>query len=482
MKSVSYFFWYQSNRENYKQNQIKSNQKYKMSAYEEKLRSNGLTLQEHQREGLEWCLKNEREREKIPGVKGGFIADEMGLGKTLMMIGTIYENELNKTLIVVPPVLINQWKEEIKKGINREVYVYHGRNTKKEIKEEVKIVITSYDTLAITKEKKETKLHKIKWDRVVLDEGHHLRNKNKRHIGVEMLERRITWLISGTPIQNRKKDFYNLCSIIKIPREYYLKEENRSEIGEWYLLRRTKRELGVDMVGMDKERIEIETAGEEEMLINEIHKNLSFSKISGISKVPMTSFGALTRAKQVCVYPGLLKEKIREVTEDESLILGCELTTKIDKVVETIVRNKSSGKGKLIFCEFRKEIDIIRKKLEEEGMTVEKLDGRTKKKEKDVILKNKYDVLILQIKKGCEGLNLQENYNEVYFTTSNWNPFNEDQAIARCHRYGQTSDVKVYNFDMTTRNENKRIKTIENHVCELQETKRLISNECLQIE
>ena len=47
----------------------------------------------------------------------------------------------------------------------------------------------------------------------------------------------------------------------------------------------------------------------------------------------------------------------------------------------------------------------------------------------------------------CEGLNLQA-YSEVYFVTPHWNPFLEDQAIARCHRIGQTQRVQVFRFLM----------------------------------
>ena len=55
------------------------------------------------------------------------------------------------------------------------------------------------------------------------------------------------------------------------------------------------------------------------------------------------------------------------------------------------------------------------------------------------------DVLIIQIKSGCEGLNLQ-NYNDVYFTSPHWNPAVEDQAVARVHRLGQLKPVNVYHF------------------------------------
>ena len=52
------------------------------------------------------------------------------------------------------------------------------------------------------------------------------------------------------------------------------------------------------------------------------------------------------------------------------------------------------------------------------------------------------DCMIIQIQCGGVGLNLQM-FNKVYIVTPDWNPSNEIQAIARCHRIGQTSDVEV---------------------------------------
>ena len=59
------------------------------------------------------------------------------------------------------------------------------------------------------------------------------------------------------------------------------------------------------------------------------------------------------------------------------------------------------------------------------------------------------DVLILQIQTCCEGLNLQQ-FSEVYFVSPDWNPSIEDQAIARCHRFGQTEPVIVFRFTMAS--------------------------------
>ena len=86
-------------------------------------------------------------------------------------------------------------------------------------------------------------------------------------------------------------------------------------------------------------------------------------------------------------------------------------------------------------------------------------------------------VLILQIQTGCEGLNLQENYSEIYFVSPHWNPSIEDQAVARCHRFGQTKPVYVQHFEMEDFvKEESKIRTVDNYVGVVQCIKRDIIN------
>ena len=97
-----------------------------------------------------------------------------------------------------------------------------------------------------------------------------------------------------------------------------------------------------------------------------------------------------------------------------------------------------------------------------------------------LLLNDKYDVLILQIQTGCEGLNLQENYSEIYFVSPHWNPAVEEQAIARCHRIGQKKEVVVNRFEMSGFVGQKlETKTVDNYVGSVQDCKRKIVSEII---
>ena len=141
--------------------------------------------------------------------RGGFIADEMGLGKTIMMIGVMLCNYVKRTLIVLPPILIDQWFLQIYRTTGHKALIYHGANKKKitlDMLMGATIVITTYGAITMTKKRLKagevTLLHRVDWSRIVFDEAHHLRNMNTCWRSTKLLRADIRWLVSGTPIQN----------------------------------------------------------------------------------------------------------------------------------------------------------------------------------------------------------------------------------------------------------------------------------------
>ena len=94
------------------------------------------------------------------------------------------------------------------------------------------------------------------------------------------------------------------------------------------------------------------------------------------------------------------------------------------------------------------------------------------------------DALVIQIKSGNEGLNLQKHFSEVYFVSPHWNPSIEDQAIARCHRIGQKNEVDVFKLEMKAfqdaeKEDDKEI-TIDIYVRHTQDKKRELANAILK--
>lgn len=156
------------------------------------------------------------------------IADEVGLGKTIEA-GIIF-TELkarftifNRVLIVCPTNLKTKWKDEMEsrfdeyfKLLTREEFLSAARNPKADC-----FGIISYEFLGhdeMIEFLKETDSH---WDMVILDEAHHLRNKNKRHRAVAHITRRVTALVmlSATPVNLGLNDLTHLLQLL-LPHDY----------------------------------------------------------------------------------------------------------------------------------------------------------------------------------------------------------------------------------------------------------------------
>ena len=505
----------------------------RMKKFEILLERAKFSMKQYQYDGVKWCVENELSDNKI---KGGIIADEMGLGKTLTMIGIMFVNFKRRTLLVVPPVLLEQWAKEIYKCSGHRVLKYHGKEKKKITEAELRaapIVLTTYNMLLLSKSKNKNKankelnekeddvslLTKIKWNRLIFDEAHHLRNRHtERFISCKNIRAEIRWLVSGTPVQNKRQDFYNLCNIIGIDKK---SKDDIPEIVKKYILRRTKADVGIELPPVLKEDRIIPWKNQyEKMMSEEIHSLLPNQ--TGVKNLQSSSgelaeqFGtqgiliAILRARQSCIMPALMAPQIKKMIWSGSIenpqlyINALRSNSKLDAVIKLIVDRKDNGNGKIIFCHFRNEIDIIASRLRKAGLEkVLTYDGRNSNTVNGLkLLTEAADAIILQIQTGCEGLNLQEHFSEIYFVSPHWNPCVEDQAVARCHRIGQKKPTYVFKFEMSgfeprplilaqqTENQNQNQNqndedevqdpmTLEKYVNKVQNTKRQIINQII---
>lgn len=475
----------------------------------------GLQEQPHQIKANAWCEKRASAEENA----GGIIADEMGLGKTIMLAGRIFCHKARRTLVVVPTTLLKQWDDVFRRCIvdltakakgwcgKKQYIVYHGPKTPsaKEL-ESKRIVLTTY---GIIKARLKT-LEQLPWDRVIYDEAHHLREmktslfKSAKRLGNAV---KVSWFLTGTPIQNRVSDLYALCDLLGYEKGLYTDDDGLRSILDEAMLRRTKKSIGMRLPPMESNTCFLDWEGEiEEDLSSLIHHSLPFlgapENIS-IDSLDVSPLALMTRARQVCTCPISIRDSIANGAKN--FLVGRDVSwnkmtcSKISAVVSKLKERKRNGNRKLVFCHYRSEIDMIRAQLTAAGISLAVIDGRTTRKERESVLERylsetewdaifpkfhttalpvyknvmsflgKTDVLVLQIQTACEGLNLQD-FNEVYFTSPHWNPAVEDQAVARCHRQGQTKKVEVFRFIIEGHDDASY--TLDEFAAEIQQRKR----------
>jgi SNF2 family DNA or RNA helicase len=389
--------------------------------------------------------------------------------------------------------------------------VSRSRGQKSSSTKNIDIVITTYGSVAMevpsSKTNTKTKstrpsiprlsLLTFRADRVIFDEAHHLRNKKNRvfrgamHLlgrnplpAASSLSSSTTriWIVTGTPIQNKLSDLKSLCYILGFLPTDVMHPEQQAFIRKNYVLRRTK--LSVGMISDNSSKCSlgggvgggnvgllkslehscsnVDWGNSNELLLSrEIHSRAKYTSNRN------ERLKLYTRMRQMCVLPALLTydsaAKGAKGVRQESVIDTYDVPmevyksavsekSKLNRVVDVIMRQLSEDptRKSLVFCLFRREMihlrDLIRSRCFD--IDIDIIDGTVSGVRRNRILAASPQILLLQIRTCSEGLNLQP-YSNVFFVSPNWNPCVEDQAIARCYRMGQTSQVRVFRFYMT---------------------------------
>ncbi|ESN92387.1 hypothetical protein HELRODRAFT_103742 [Helobdella robusta] len=140
------------------------------------------------------------------------------------------------------------------------------------------------------------------------------------------------------------------------------------------------------------------------------------------------------------------KHKVtKEYKLEESVICRSGKFAHLDEVLPEM---KIKGDRILLFSQFTMMLDIIEVYLEFRGYKYLRLDGSTPVTERQELIDKFTDdddifIFLLSTKAGGMGINLTAA-NVVVLHDIDFNPYNDKQAEDRCHRVGQTRDVKVY--------------------------------------
>uniref|UniRef100_A0AAQ6A2M1 Helicase-like transcription factor n=1 Tax=Amphiprion ocellaris TaxID=80972 RepID=A0AAQ6A2M1_AMPOC len=135
---------------------------------------------------------------------------------------TQHDLSAKTTLIICPLSVLSNWldqfEQHVHSNVKLNVYLYYGseRNRSKKFLSSQDVVVTTYNVLSSEFGNK-SPLHGINWLRVVLDEGHIIRNPNAQMSKAVLdLKAQRRWILSGTPIQNSVKDLWMLLAFLRL--------------------------------------------------------------------------------------------------------------------------------------------------------------------------------------------------------------------------------------------------------------------------
>uniref|UniRef100_A0A8D2QST1 Chromodomain helicase DNA binding protein 6 n=1 Tax=Zosterops lateralis melanops TaxID=1220523 RepID=A0A8D2QST1_ZOSLA len=460
---------------------------------------NSNQLREYQLEGMNWLLFNWYNR------KNCILADEMGLGKTIQSITFLSEIFLmgihGPFLIIAPLSTITNWEREFRTWTEMNAIVYHGSQISRQMIQQYEmvyrdtqgnplpgifkfqVVITTFEMILADC----PELKKIQWRCVVIDEAHRLKNRNCKLLeGLKLMALEHKVLLTGTPLQNSVEELFSLLNFLE-PQQFPSETAFLEEFGDLkteeqvkklqsilkpMMLRRLKDDVEKNLAPKQETIIEVELTNIQKKYYRAIlEKNFSFlSKGANQHNMP-NLINTMMELRKCCNHPYLINGAEEKILEDfrkthcpeapdfqlQAMIQAAGKLVLIDKLLPKLI---AGGHKVLIFSQMVRCLDILEDYLiQRRRYTYERIDGRVRGNLRqaaiDRFCKPDSDrfVFLLCTRAGGLGINLTAADTCIIFD-SDWNPQNDLQAQARCHRIGQSKAVKVYR--LITRNSYER--------------------------
>ncbi|KAI5647924.1 hypothetical protein M9H77_33929 [Catharanthus roseus] len=422
------------------------------------------------------------------------LADEMGLGKTIQSIAflaSLFEEKLSPHLVVAPLSTLRNWEREFAtwapqmnvvmyagsasaRAVIRDYEFYFPKNRKKNKKkktsqifseskqERIKfdVLLTSYEMINMDT----TTLKGIKWECMIVDEGHRLKNKDsKLFSSLKQFSTRHRVLLTGTPLQNNLDELFMLMhfldagkfdSLEEFQEEFkdISQEEQISRLHKMlapHLLRRVKKDVMKDLPPKKELILRVELSSMQKEYYKAILTR-NYQILTRKSGAQISLINVVMELRKLCCHPFMLEGVGPDNFEDnESIKQLLESSGKLQLLDKMMVKLKEQGHRVLIYSQFQRMLDLLEDYCNYKKWQYERIDGKVSGAERQVRIdrfnaKNSSRFcFLLSTRAGGLGINLA-TADTVIIYDSDWNPHADLQAMARAHRLGQTNKVMIF--------------------------------------
>lgn len=436
-------------------------------------------LREYQREGVAWMAR------LAHWGAGACLADDMGLGKTVQTLALLlHRAEIGPALVVAPTSVCGNWVEETARfAPTLRVHMFAGSDRQALVENAgaFDLVVCSYGLL----QQEADILAGREWATAILDEAQSIKNAaTQRSKAAMRLKAGFRAILTGTPIENHLGELWNLFRFVNpgllgsqerfqttfaAPIERDRNPEARAKLRgllQPFLLRRTKAQVLQELPERTEITIRVEP-GEEEMVFYEALRRKCIEDVEsndeGSGGNQFKIFAAIMKLRRACCHPALVQPGLTTTSAKHEAF---------GEILDELLENRHKA---LVFSQFVDHLAILRKHLDEKGVSYQYLDGSTPQKERDKRVKafqaGEGEIFLISLKAGGLGLNLTAADYVIHMDPW-WNPAVEDQAADRAHRIGQTRPVTIYRLVAKG--------TIEEKIVELHRDKRDLADSLLE--
>ena len=436
-------------------------------------------LMEYQIEGLNWMLYN------FYRGWNAILADEMGLGKTVQVVALLSSFIQDRPriwpfLVVVPNATCPNWRREIKKWApDLRVVAYYGGRVSQTLALQYElfpagsremrahVVIMSYDSAKDSETR--SRFAGVRWAGLVVDEAQALKNEEGNlYKALNALRIPFKLLLTGTPLQNNKRELFNLLQFIDpalraddLDDEFaQITSENLPRLHERirrYFLRRTKAMVLTFLPPMAQIIVPVSMSVLQERLCKSImERNPQLIRSVFVqSKMKASDRGSLSnilmQLRKCLCHPFIYSQAIEDRTAPPDVMRRnlVEASPKLMLLEIMLPKLKERGHRVLLFSQFLDQLTILEDFLTGMNLKHERLDGQQSSMEKqkkiDAFNAPGSDIfaMLLSTRAGGVGINLA-TADTVIILDPDWNPHQDIQALSRAHRIGQRKKVLCF--------------------------------------